>query len=203
MVTLPDRLAAARSVFREAGGILRTGDAMRGGIHPRDLYALRDAGELEPVSRGVFRLASLPPLDEPDLVTIGTRAPRAVIVAISALHFHRLTTEIPHTVSIALPKGTKRPRLDWPPLTVYWFSGVMYSSGIENHQLDGVKIQIYSPVKSVVDCFRLRNRLGIDVAVEALRTGLDERRFTPGELMVMAKLCRVADVVRPYLEAMQ
>jgi predicted transcriptional regulator of viral defense system len=183
--------------------MLSTGDALRAGIHPRDLYALRDSGELEPVSRGVFRLASLPPLDEPDLVTVSTRAPRAIIAAISALHFHGLTSEIPHTVSIALPKGIKRPRLDWPPLTVYWFSGPMYSEGIETHQRDGINIRIYSPVKSVVDCFRLRNRLGIDVAVEALRTGLDERRFTPGELIAMAKLCRVAGVVRPYLEAMQ
>src|SRR5687768_4160154 len=108
MVNSPDRLAAARSLFRNAGGMLRTGDATRAGIHPRDLYALRDAGELETVSRGVYRLASLPPLDEPDLVTVGTRVPRAVIAAISALHFHGLTTEIPHTVSIALPKGAKR-----------------------------------------------------------------------------------------------
>lgn len=198
-----NRQEAAKSIFRQAGGMLRTGQALKAGIHPRDLYSLRDAGELEVISRGVFRLASLPPMDEPDLVTVGTRVPRAVIATISALHFHGLTTEIPHTVTIALPKGSKRPQLDWPPLTVYWFSGVMYSVGIETHQRDGVKIRIYSPVKSVVDCLRLRNRLGIDVAIEALRTGLDERQFTPGELMGMAKRCRVAGVVRPYLEAMQ
>lgn len=197
------RQSRARAAFRKAGGVLRTSQALRVGVHPRDLYALRDAGVLDVVSRGVYRLAELPPLAEPDLTAVATRVPKAVIAVISALHFHRLTTEIPHAVSIALPKGTSRPQLDWPPLRVYWFSGQLYTEGIESHKRDGVVIKVYSAARSVADCFRLRTRLGIEVAVDALRTGLEERKFTPAEVMTSAKRLRVANVVRPYLEALQ
>jgi predicted transcriptional regulator of viral defense system len=189
-------------IFRQAGGVLRTSRAIRAGIHPRDLYALREAGVINAVSRGIFRLADLPPLADPDLTTVAARIPRAVIAVVSALHFHRITTEIPHAVSIALPKGTSRPTLDWPPLRVYWFSGVMYTEGMEVHERDGVTLKVYSAARTVADCFRLRNRIGIEVAVEALRTGLDERKFTPGEILGVARICRVARVVRPYLEAL-
>lgn len=193
----------ARGVFRKAGGVLRTAQALRAGIHPRDLYALRDSGALEVVSRGVYRLADLPPLAEPDLAAVAARIPKAVIAAVSALHFHGLTTEIPHAVSIALPKGTSRPRLDWPPLRVYWFSGRLYTEGIETHARDGVTLQVYGAARTVADCFRLRRRLGTEVAVEALRTGLEERIFTPAEVMRVAQRLRVAEVMRPYLEALQ
>lgn len=198
-----DRAARARKAFRRAGGILRTAQALQAGIHPRDLYALRDAGVLEALSRGVFRLAELPPLAEPDLAAVAARIPKAVIAVVSALHFHGLTTEIPHAVSIALPKGTSRPRLDTPPLRVYWFSGRLYAEGIETHARDGVTLKVYGAARSVADCFRLRNRLGIEVAVEALRTGLEDRIFTPAEVMSVAQRLRVAGIVRPYLEAMQ
>jgi len=197
------RAVRAREIFRKAGGVLRTGQALRAGIHPRDLYALRASGALHTVSRGVYRLAELPPLVEPDLTAVAARVPKAVIAVVSALHFHRLTTEIPHAVSVALPKGASRPRLDWPPLRVYWFSGAMYREGIETHERDGVKLKVYGPARTVADCFRLRNRLGIEVAVEALRTGLDERKFTPAEVLRAAKACRIARIVRPYLEALQ
>lgn len=197
------REANARETFRKAGGVLRTGQALRAGIHPRDLYALREAGLLDTLSRGVYRLAHLPPLAEPDFTTVATRVPKAVIAVVSALHFHRLTTEIPHAVSIALPRGTGRPRLEWPPLRVYRFSGAMYAESIEIHERDGVKLKVYGAAKTVADCFRLRSRLGIDLAVDALRTGLEERKFTPAEIMRSAKTCRVVAIVRPYLEALQ
>ena len=104
---------------------------------------------------------------------------------------------------IALPRGTVQPRLDWPPLRVYRFSGTMFSSGIETHERDAVKVRVYGAAKTVADCFRFRNRLGIDVALEALRNGLGERTFTPSEVLRMAKICRVDRIVRPYLEAVQ
>ena len=189
--------------FRRAGGVLRTAQALRVGVHQRDLYALRDAGVLEPLSRGVYRLAELPPLADPDLVTVATRMPKAVIALVSALHVHGLTTEIPHEVSIALPRGTARPRLGWPPLRVYRMSGAMFTSGIETHERDGVAIRVYGAAKTVADCFKVRNRLGIEVAIEALRTGIAERKFTPAQILRAAKLCRVNGIVRPYLEAVQ
>jgi predicted transcriptional regulator of viral defense system len=197
------REARVRDAFRRAGGVLRTAPALRAGVHSRDLYALRDAGVLEQVSRGVYRLADLPPFGEPDLVTVALRVPKAVIALVSALHFHGLTTEIPHEVSVALPKGTSRPRLDWPPLRVYWLSGAMFTSGIETHERDGVRLRVYGAAKTVADCFKFRNRLGIEVAVEALRTGIEERKITPAELLRAARTCRVGRIVRPYLEALQ
>ena len=193
----------AIAVFRRSGGILRTGQALRAGVHRRNLYALREAGVLEHVSRGVYRLTGLPPLADPDLVTVATRVPRAVVALISALHVHGLTTEIPHEVSIALPRGTAQPRLDWPPLRVYRMSGAMFTSGIEIHSRDGVEIRVFGAAKSVADCFKFRSRVGVDVALEALRTGFADRKFTPAQILRAAKLCRVAAVVRPYLEALQ
>ncbi|MBI4880993.1 MAG: type IV toxin-antitoxin system AbiEi family antitoxin domain-containing protein [Planctomycetes bacterium] len=201
-MTRMKREAKVLEMFRRAGGVLRTGQVLGAGIHPRDLYALRDGGILDAVSRGVYRLADLPPLAEPDLATVAARIPKAVVAVVSALHFHGLTTEVPHAVSIALPKGTSRPRLEWPPLRVHWFSGAMYAEGIETHERDGVRLKVYGAAKTVADCFRLRNRLGIEVAVEALRTGLEERRFTPAQFLSVAGTCRVARVVRPYLEAL-
>jgi predicted transcriptional regulator of viral defense system len=192
-----------RDAFRRAGGVLRTAQALRAGVHRRDLYEARDTGVLEQVSRGVYRLADLPPITEPDLVTVALRVPKAVIALISALHFHGLSTEIPHEVSIALPQGTSRPRLAWPPLRVYWFSGAMFASGIETHERDGVRLRVYGAAKTVADCFKFRNRLGSDVAVEALRTGLEDRKFTPAELLRAARTCRVERILRPYLEALQ
>jgi predicted transcriptional regulator of viral defense system len=197
------REARVRAAFRKAGGVLRTTQALRANVHPRDLYALRDAGVLDQVSRGVFRLSDLAPFAEPDLATVALRIPKAVIALVSALHFHGLTTEIPHEVSIALPQGTARPKLDWPPLRVYRFSGAMFTFGIETHEHDGIGLRVYGAAKTVADCFKFRNRLGIEVAVEALRTGIGERKITPAEVLRAARTCRVERIVRPYLEALQ
>jgi predicted transcriptional regulator of viral defense system len=197
------REAKVRAAFHQAGGILRTTQALRADVHPRDLYAMRDSGVLEQVSRGVYRLSDLAPFAEPDLAIVALRIPKAVIALVSALHFHGLTTEIPHEVSVALPQGTARPKLDWPPLRVYRFSGAMFTFGIETHERDGIGLRVYGAAKTVADCFRFRNRLGIEIAVEALRTGIGERKITPAELLRAARTCRVDRIVRPYLEALQ
>ena len=188
--------------FREAGGVLRTSQAQRMGIHPRTLYGLRDAGEIEQLSRGVYRLTELPPPHEPDLVAVAARVHKAVVCLISALHAHGLTTEIPHEVSIALPPGTKRPEIDYPPVRVFWFSGESYTTGVETREMDGVQVKIYGAAKTVADCFKFRNKVGIDVAVEALRTGLEENQLRPADLLEHARVCRVERIIMPYLEAM-
>lgn len=192
----------AIDAFRVAERPLHTSEILKADVHPRDLYALRDAGILERVSRGIYRLADLPPLTEPDLVTISTRVAKAVICLVSALRFHGLTEEIPRAVSIALPRGAHRPKLDWPPVEVSWFSGAMFSAGIATHEIDNVSVRIYCPEKTVADCFKFRNRIGTEVAIGALRQGLAERRFTPAEFMRFARICRVGRVVSPYLEVL-
>ena len=187
--------------FRERGGVLRTRDAFAAGIHPRTLYRLRDDGVIEQVSRGVYRLAEMPPLAYPDLVTVALRVPRAVICLISALAYHDATSEVPHEVHIALPRRTKPPRLDHPPLRVFWFSGAAMSEGIETVEVDGVEARVYDLPKTVVDCFRFRNKLGLDVAIDALNRAVHDNKVRPAELLRYARLCRIESVILPYLEA--
>jgi len=138
------RFARAVNIFKIHGGILRTAQALRAGIHPGTLYAMRDSGVLEVISRGVFRLSENPPLDNPDLVTVATRIPSGVICLISALAFYELTTQIPHEVHIALPRGAEEPRLNYPPIKTYRFTGEAFTAGVDIHDLDGVSVRIYS-----------------------------------------------------------
>lgn len=175
-------------------------EALAAGLNRRTLYELRDSGAITQLSRGLYRLASLPQLEAPDLVTVATRIPSGVVCLISALSFHELTTQIPHAVDIALPRGAEKPRIDYPPTTFYWFSGAAFTSGMETRVIDGQKLRIYGPEKSVADAFKYRNKLGLDVAIEALRTWRDRRGAVIERLIEQARVCRVDRVMRPYLE---
>lgn len=190
------------AIFREHGGVLRTSTAISFGIHPRSLYRLRDQGLIEQISRGVYRWSGLPPLSQPDLVAVSTRVPIGVICTISALAFHEITTQIPHQVHIALLRGSAKPRIHHPPVQIYRFSKRSFSAGIVSHSIDGSIIRIYSAGKTVADCFKFRNRIGIDVAVEGLRLCLEHGLATPAEIEEFARICRVERVMGPYLEAM-
>ena len=192
----------AVAAFKKHNGILRTAQAMRAGIHPATFYAMRDSGALERVSRGVYRLAGSPPLGNPDLVTVATRIPAGVICLISALSFHELTTQIPHEVHLALPRGAEEPRVDHPPFRTYRFSGRAFTEGVETHEIDGVKVKIYSPEKTIADCFKFRGRIGLDTAVDAVRYYRERQRIRVDQLMRYASICRVEKIIRPYLEAL-
>ncbi len=192
----------AEAVFKRHRGILRTSKALALGIHPRTLYRLRDSGRLVEVSRGVYRLASLPEPDQPDLMVVASRVPQAVICLISALSFHGITTQVPREVYIALPRGTTTPRLRHPPIRVFRLTGRAYKEGIETHVLGGLRVRIYNPEKTVADCFRFRNKIGLDVALEALRLSRERKGATPRSLLHYARMDRVEKVMRPYLEAL-
>jgi predicted transcriptional regulator of viral defense system len=192
----------AISMFRARGGTLRTSEALRLGVHPSTLYALRDAGVLEPLARGLYRLADLPPLSNPDLVIVAHRIPQGVVCLVSALAFHELTTQIPHAVDLALETGSTRPRLTFPPIRIFWFSGRTWPEGVQRHQLDGTMVRIYSPEKSVADAFKFRRRLGSDLAIEALRAYRRRPDFDVNSLLRYARVCRVERVMSPYLEAL-
>jgi predicted transcriptional regulator of viral defense system len=198
---LPALTRLAVDLFREHNGVLHTAEALRLGVHPRTLYALRDAGVLLQLSRGIYRLADLPPLANPDLVTVALRLPQAVICLVSALAFHDLTTQVPHAVDVALRSGAGRPALDYPPLRTFWFSGPAWTEGVDTYQLDNTPVRIYNPEKTVADCFKFRHRLGMDIALEALRLYRKRRDFNIGTLLRYARICRVEKVIRPYLEA--
>jgi predicted transcriptional regulator of viral defense system len=192
----------AITLFQEHGGTLRTAEALRLGIHPRTLYTMRDSGVLEQLSRGLYRLAELPPLSNPDLVTVAHRIPQGVICLVSALAFHELTSQIPHAVDVALHNRAERPRLNYPPLRIFWFSGLAWSEGVETHQLDDIPVRIYGREKSVADSFKFRRKIGLDVALEALRFYRQHRGFDVGKLLHYARICRVEKVMNPYLEAL-
>jgi predicted transcriptional regulator of viral defense system len=181
--------------------MLPTRKALDLGIHPRTLYRMRDEGILESLGRGLYRLSEMPVLEHPDLVTLALRVPAGVVCLISALSFHELTTEIPHEVYIALPRGAERPRVTYPPARIFWFGGPAHSAGLETHRLDGVPVRIYSAEKTLADIFKFRNRVGIDTAVEALRLYSERRRPKVDDIVRFARICRVERVMRPYLEA--
>jgi predicted transcriptional regulator of viral defense system len=163
---------------------------------------MRDSGVLEVVSRGVHRLADSPPLGNPDLVTVAIRVPAGVICLISALAFHELTTQIPHQMHVALPRGSEEPRLPYPPIRTYRFSGRAFTEGVETHEIDGASVRIYSQEKTLADCFKFRNKVGLDTALEALRLYRERRSVRVDDLMYYATICRVDKIMRPYLEAL-
>jgi predicted transcriptional regulator of viral defense system len=192
----------AIELFRKEGGILRTSEALELGIHPRTLYGLRDAGLLERVARGLYRLAEMPPPTHPDLVTVALKVPQAVVCLLSALAYHGLTTQIPNAVYVALKSGSAVPRLRYPPLRVFWFSGAAWRAGIETKTLDKVPVRMYGPAKSVTDAVKYRNKIGLDVALEALRLYRQHEAFDVTELLHYARVCRVEKVITPYLEVL-
>jgi len=192
---------AAIAAFRRHGGMLRTKQALELGIHPRTLYALRDAGLIVVVTRGYYRLADLPPLGNPDLVAVASAVPKGVISMVSALAFHGITTQVPHRVDLALKCKSKRPMLRQPPIRVFWFSGPAFTEGVETHVLDGVSVRIYGAAKSVADCFKYRNKIGLDIALEAMRMCRRQRKASVDDLMRYGRVCRVDNIMRPYLQA--
>ena len=199
----PSRSAIqAKKIFAKRKRPLRTRDVLRLGIHPRTLYRLRDEGFIECVSRGLYRLRTLPGLMNPDWTPIALRAPKAIFCLISALAYHRLTTQVPHTIDIAIPSHSQVPKIDGLPIRAFWFAGKSRTNGLQRVKMDGVTIRIYSPEKTIADCFKYRNKIGIDIAIEALRA-YHERTGRKGMAVLLkyAAVCRVKRVMTPYLEA--
>ncbi len=180
---------------------MQTAEALQAGIHQEVLYYMRDTGLLETLARGLYRLADAPALGNPDLVTIGLKVPKGVICLISALSFHELTTQIPHAVDVALVRGSEKPRIDYPPIHVYWTVQSIFKIGIDVYKLDGHNVQIYNAERTLVDCFRQRNKLGLDTAMEAVRLYRERKQVNSDMIMEYARLCRVESTIRPYLEA--
>ena len=191
----------AEAIFRAHSGILRTSQAKALGIDPKIISEMQEAGLINRISRGLYRLAEYPPLAYPDLVIVTSRVPKAVICLISALAFHNLTTQVPHKVYIALPQSVRQPRIKYPKLDVIWLSKASYQNGIEDHLLDGVSVPIYSSAKTVADCFKFRSKVGKDVAIEALKNYIRLPGADVDELLKFARVNRIENVMRPYLEA--
>lgn len=197
-----DSATKYKKIFAAHHGILRASTAIQLGVPKHILYGMVKTGELVREAQGIYRLRESELLGDPDLVQISLRVPRAVICLISALYFHELTTQIPHEIYFALPRDVKTPKLEYPPIRVFHFSANAYQTGIEEQLLDGVKVKIYDREKTVADCFKFREKIGLDVALEALRDYLKQPRWNISRLMKYAKTNRVEKVMRPYLEAL-
>jgi predicted transcriptional regulator of viral defense system len=194
----------AISIIQNHGGVISTDEALKAGIAPKTFYAMRDQGILIRLSRGLYRLADAHPPGRPDLLTVSKRLPKAVIALISALDYYGLTEQVPHFVYIALPQKAEMPRFDYPPLQIVWLSQKTYSAGIREISIDNTTIKIYSSEKTLADCFKFRNKLGLDVAIDALKRYFERssKEQDLNALMEFSQLNRVEKIITPYIESL-
>ena len=183
-------------------GLLRASQLQELGIARVVLSRLVASGQLEKVGRGLYRLPNTQASEHESLATVAVKVPQAVFCLLTALQIHELTTQLPHQIWIAMPQGSHAPKLDYPPLKMVQFTGAAYAEGVDVVAADQVSLRVYGVAKTVADCFKHRNKIGLDVALEALREALAQKKATADELWRFAKICRVANVMRPYLEAL-
>jgi len=182
-------------------GVLQVRDLTSRGIHPEYLRRLYKKGLLLRTGRGLYIAADADFSVHHGLAQACKRVPHGVICLLSALQFHELGTQSPFQVWIAIDRRAARPKIDYPLLRVLRFSGVALTEGVDTHLVEGLSTNIYNPAKTIADCFKYRNKIGIDVALEALRDCREQKKCNNDELWHYAKICRVANVMRPYLEA--
>lgn len=194
--------SSAIEIFKKNSGILRMSEAMKQGIPQYMIYYLLSEGVLIREERGLYRLNTKFQFSNPDLIYISLLVPKAVICLTSALYFYQLTTQIPSAINIALPKNIRLPKIDYPPIDVVWLSSKVYSAGIDEQVLDGIMIKIYSPEKTITDCFKFRSKIGHDIAIEALKDYMQKYPPKINELMEYARVNRVEKLMRPYLETL-
>lgn len=182
-------------------GIIRAEDVEAVGISRNYLYRMHNEGLLEKNAVGLYTLPEAPVTENSSLAEVAKRLPHAVVCLISALSYHEITTQIPHEIWLTIPRGSWRPDVEYPPLNLTYVSGPAYSFGIQECVINGVAVKIYSPAKTVADCFKFRNKVGLDVAIEALREAWRSRKVNMDELVEAAGVDRVSKIMRPYLEA--
>ena len=185
----------------EEMGLVRPAELEARGVSRSQLYRLVREGLVERQARGIYSLAEHTPTAGHSLAQVAKRVPAAIFCLLTALRFHGLTTQSPAEVWIALPEKARKPKLDNPRLRVARFSGEARTEGVEKHRVEGVELHVYSAAKTVADCFKYRNKVGIDVAVEALRDFCRRHRGGATELARFARICRVTRVMQPYLDA--
>ena len=182
-------------------GILRPRDLDAHGIARVYLKMAVEQGAIVRVGRGLYVPRGAKPTEHHSLAQAAKRVPKGVVCLLSALRFHDLTTQSPFEVWLAIGEKSRLPKLDSPPLHIVRFSGRALTYGVEEHRVEGVPVRVFSPAKTVADCFRYRNKIGLDVALEALRDCIRKRKATRDEIWHAARACRIANVIRPYLES--
>jgi len=182
--------------------VIRPRDLKEHGLPKDYLYVLAQEGVIERVGRGLYQWPNKDLGRHHSLVEISKLAPKAVVALLSALNYHNMTTQNPHQIWLAIDRKAWRPEISYPPVRFVTMSAESLHSGVETHSIEGVSIKVFNPAKTVVDCFKYRGKIGLDVALEALREGWSSRKFTIDELQNYAKICRVRNVMQPYLESL-
>ena len=185
----------------DTSGIIRAKDLETIGIPRNYLYKMHKDGLLEKISPGLYSLPNSLGTEYSTIAEIAKRIPHAVICLVSALIYHELTTQLSPDIWISVPKSSRKPKIKYPPINLTYVSDLAYSFGIQKHIINGVLVKIYSPAKTVADCFKFRSKVGLDVAIEALRNVRRSRKATMDELMEAAKVNRVLKIMMPYMEA--
>ena len=183
-------------------GIVRPRDIEAIGIPREYLLRLHGQGKLSRIGRGIYSLPDAAVTERHTYAEVAKRVPDAVLCLLSALAFHEITTQSPASVWIALGKGARKPAIVSPSLRVIRLTEPSLSEGIEKQSVEGVTVRVYSAAKTVADCFKFRNKIGLDIAIEALKDCLRQRKATVNEIYRYAKICRVSNVIRPYMEAL-
>lgn len=184
------------------GGVARFSSILRAGFHPDALKNLEKEKKVEKIGRGLYRLTSYTLGSHPDYVIASLQTSKGVICLISALYFHKATTEIPRVIDIAIPSGARANKIAYPPIKFYRFSYKAWEAGVEEYEIAGHKVRIYNLAKTIADCFKFRNKIGIDVARDATKIAVTEKGIKPKDIMHYAKICRVDRIIKPILEAM-
>ena len=183
-------------------GLIRPRDLTERGLPTVALTRLVRQGRLQRVGRGLYALPDRPVSEHNALAEVARKHPQAIVCLLSALRFHDLTTQSPFEVWLAIPNKARAPKMDYPPLRIVRFSGAALTRGVEDHVIDGVPVRVTSVARTVADCFKFRNKIGLDVALESLREAWRAKRASMDELWRYATLCRVANVMRPYMESL-
>jgi predicted transcriptional regulator of viral defense system len=188
-------------ILLRSGGTARSRDLVAGGVPRMHLSRMVAAGKLQRVARGLYALPSYEGGEHRELVAVAKRVPAAVFCLLTALRLHGLSTQAPFEVWIAIGNSDHAPRMDYPPLRIVRFSAASLAEGVETKRVGGIQVRVTSVAKTVVDCFKFRNKIGLEVALEALREARRERKASANDLWRFAKINRVANVMRPYMEA--
>jgi predicted transcriptional regulator of viral defense system len=198
----PTPLEASVTALARQHGVLRSSDFEAQGVSRVTVQRLCERGILRRLGRGIYGLADAELTEHHTLAEVARRVPAGVVCLLSALRFHELTTQNPFEVWLAIDGKAFKPKVDWPPVRIVRFSGAALTFGVEEHDVEGVPVRVTSLAKTVADCFKYRHKIGVDVAVEALKAYRRERHGSVDELLRAAAIDRVAVIIRPYLEAL-
>lgn len=187
--------------LEKMGGLAGYAEIVRAGFDKAALKSVLNSGRIVKIDRGLYRLSTGSLLANPDIVAASIKVPKGIACLLSALSFHNATSEVPRYVDIAIPRGKHANKIKYPPVRFYRYAPNIWEAGLEEHDIEGRTIRVYSLARTVVDCFKFRNKIGLDVARDALKVAVAEKGINPKEIMKYAKLCRVESVIKPIIEA--